>query len=83
MSSLFLVDIYIPERTTALTAESKAKTDDEFWQKLSWPEEDRYKFTSAPWDGGRRWFRSENVVCLEMYRRKRAREQGQRDSQED
>jgi hypothetical protein len=32
-------------------------------------EEDRHLFTTATWNGGYRWFRSPNVVCLEKYRR--------------
>jgi hypothetical protein len=31
---------------------------DHFWQQLTFPEEDRHLHTSAPWDGGYRWFRS-------------------------
>jgi hypothetical protein len=41
---------------------------DHFWQQLTFPEEDRHLHTSAPWDGGYRWFRSPNVICLEKYR---------------
>jgi hypothetical protein len=41
---------------------------EEFLQKYTWPEEDRHLFTSVPWDGGYRWFRSPNVLCLERYR---------------
>ena len=33
----------------------------------TWPEEDRHLFTAAPWDGGFRWFKADNVVCLEQY----------------
>jgi hypothetical protein len=32
-------------------------------------EEDRATLTGERWNGGYRWFRSENVVCLEHYRR--------------
>ena len=35
-------------------------------------EEDRALFTKEKWTGGYRWFRSENVVCLEHYRRSEA-----------
>jgi hypothetical protein len=42
---------------------------EEFLQNYTWPEEDRHLFTSAPWSGGYRWFRSSNVVPLERYRR--------------
>jgi hypothetical protein len=40
-----------------------------FWRKLILPEEDK----DRAWDGiGYRWFRSENVVPLEQYRRRKA-----------
>jgi hypothetical protein len=45
-----------------------SEKDEAFWRKLVWPEEDRRSLTSAEWKGGYRWFRSENVVCLEHYR---------------
>jgi hypothetical protein len=31
-------------------------------------EEDRATLTGEKWNGGYRWFRSENVVCIEHYR---------------
>jgi hypothetical protein len=44
--------------------------DDIFWQKLILPEEDRRRsFPDMTWTGGYRWFRSENVVCIEHFRR--------------
>jgi hypothetical protein len=45
------------------------REDDQFWQALVPPEEDRAEYTTAPWTGGYRWFRSPNVICLERYRR--------------
>ena len=42
---------------------------DDFLRSLTWAEEDRHRYTSAPWSGGYRWFRSPNVVPLEQYRR--------------
>ena len=42
-----------------------------FLRELTIPEEDRAKYTSQPWTGEYRWFRSPNVVCLEQYRRQR------------
>jgi hypothetical protein len=36
------------------------------------PEEDRVKLTAAPWEGGYRWFRARNVVCLEKARKLKA-----------
>lgn len=37
----------------------------------TFPEEDRHLYTTAPWTGGFRWFRSANVIPLEQYRRDR------------
>jgi len=45
--------------------------DNAFMRSIMWAEEDRHRFTSVPWTGGFRWFRSANVVCLEQYRRRR------------
>jgi hypothetical protein len=50
-----------------------AEEGERFWQLLAFPEEDRHLHTSAPWDGGYRWFRSPNVICLEKYRGRRIR----------
>jgi hypothetical protein len=44
---------------------------DDFLRKLTFPEEDRHLFTTAPWQGGFRWFKSPNVVPIEQWRRKR------------
>jgi hypothetical protein len=48
--------------------------DDEhaFARQLFLPEEERAKYPAVKWDGGYRWFRSPNVVCLEKYRRLKA-----------
>ena len=44
-----------------------SKKDETFWQKMVLPEEDRLADTE--WKGvGYRWFRSENVRCVEHYR---------------
>ncbi|MGA8699738.1 MAG: hypothetical protein WB689_39105 [Xanthobacteraceae bacterium] len=44
-----------------------SKKDETFWQKMILPEEDRLADTE--WKGvGYRWFKSENIVCLEHYR---------------
>jgi hypothetical protein len=50
-----------------------ARYDDEhtFARTVTLPEEDRPKYTSAGWQGGYRWFRAPNVVCLEKARRVR------------
>ena len=47
------------------------KQDEDFLREWTLPEEDRAKFTTLPWAGEYRWFRSPNVVCLEQWRRKR------------
>jgi hypothetical protein len=39
-----------------------------FLRSVTWAEEDRHKFTTAPWRGEYRWFRSGNVVCIEKAR---------------
>jgi hypothetical protein len=48
--------------------------DEQFLQQFVVPEEDRYRFTTAPWTGEYRWFRSANIVPLEHYRRNGAEE---------
>jgi hypothetical protein len=35
------------------------------------PEEDRVRLTRARWEGGYRWFRASNVICLEKARKLR------------
>jgi hypothetical protein len=49
---------------------SDLKDDEAFLRTVIFPEEDRRLFTTAPWGGGFRWFRSPNVVPLERYREK-------------
>ena len=36
-------------------------------------EEDRATLTREKWNGGYRWFKSENIVCLEHYVRAEAK----------
>lgn len=46
--------------------------EDAWWRDWIPPEEDRAKYTSKAWQPGeRRWFRSENIVDLEVERRRR------------
>jgi hypothetical protein len=45
------------------------KKEEQFFRKMMFPEEERHTFTSQRWNGGFRWFRSENVICLEHYRK--------------
>jgi hypothetical protein len=41
--------------------------------RITFPEEDRHLFTTTPWRGEYRWFRSPNVIPLEQWRRQRER----------
>jgi hypothetical protein len=50
----------------------KEEDDEAFLRRLIFPEEDRHVFTTTPWGGGYRWFRSPNVICLEKVRRLKA-----------
>jgi hypothetical protein len=43
--------------------------DESFLRSVVFPEEDRHVFTTAPWRGEYRWFRSLNVVPIEHWRR--------------
>jgi hypothetical protein len=54
------------------TAITKYDEEHAFARQLILPEEDRAKYPAVKWDGGYRWFRSPNVVCLEKYRRLKA-----------
>jgi hypothetical protein len=47
------------------------KRHDSFLREWTIPQEDRAKYTSQPWNGEYRRFRSPNLVCLEQYRRSR------------
>jgi hypothetical protein len=60
---------------------AKERQSDNAWlREWTIPEEDRQKFTTQPWTGEFRWFRSPNVVCLEQYRRhkQQLKESGQK-----
>ena len=37
----------------------------DFLRLVTFPEEDRHLYTSTPWSGGFRWFRSPNVIPIE------------------
>jgi hypothetical protein len=58
------------EEVMGTIAKAIAQYDDEhaFARQLTIPEEDRARFMSVGWEGGYRWFRSPNVICLEKYR---------------
>lgn len=45
------------------------KEGESFLRSVTFPEEDQHLFTTAPWGGEYRWFRSSNVVPIEYYRR--------------
>jgi hypothetical protein len=44
------------------------QADEVFLRSVTFPEEDRYLYTAAPWKGEFRWFRSPNVVPFERYK---------------
>ena len=49
--------------------EANRRAEDEaFLRQFVFPKEDRHLFTTAPWRGGFRWFRSPNVVPIEFGR---------------
>jgi hypothetical protein len=43
--------------------------DEEFLRGVVFAEEDRHLFTTTPWHGGFRWFRSPNIVPIEHWQR--------------
>ena len=43
--------------------------DESFLRSVVFPEEDRRLFTTAPWRGEYRWYRSPNIIPLEHWRR--------------
>jgi hypothetical protein len=49
--------------------------DESFLRSLVFAEEDRYRFTTAPWRGEYRWFRSPNVVPIEHWQRPMSNEE--------
>jgi hypothetical protein len=46
-----------------------SQQDESFLRLVVFPEEDRHLFTTAPWRGEYRWFRSPNIVPIEHWRR--------------
>lgn len=58
---------------TNLTVYQDRDEDKTFLRTLIFPEEDRHLFTTTPWQGGYRWFRSSNIVPLEQWRQKTGR----------
>jgi len=48
----------------------QAKQVDEHLRQFTFPEEDRPLYTTEPWKGGYRWFRSPNVVPIEQARQR-------------
>jgi hypothetical protein len=46
-----------------------ALQEESFLRQVVFAEEDRHLFTTAPWHGEYRWFRSLNVVPIEHWQR--------------
>ena len=44
--------------------------DEAFLRRVIFPEKDRHLFTTTPWRGGYRWFRSPNIIPIEQWRAK-------------
>jgi hypothetical protein len=42
--------------------------EEESLRRYIFSEEDRATLTGEKWNGGYRWFRSKNIVCIEHYR---------------
>jgi hypothetical protein len=55
-----------------LTVENE---DEAFLRRIIFPEEDRHLFTTTPWLGGFRWFRSPNVIPIEQWRQRHERKE--------
>ena len=45
--------------------------EEAFLRSVTFPEEDRRLFTTAPWRGEFRWFRSPNIIPLEQRRKRK------------
>jgi len=75
ISILFLVFLVSIKRYP-LAVKRYTPEDESFLREVVFPEEDRHLFTSAPWTGEYRWFRSTNVVPLEHWRRVSVNEDG-------
>jgi hypothetical protein len=54
----------------------KQQDDEAFLREWTIPEEDRAKYTTQPWRGEYRWFRSPNVVPIEQWRRRKQEPSG-------
>jgi hypothetical protein len=66
-------------------SEALARYEEEhaFARQVLMPEEDRAKYGLDKWQGGYRWFRSRNVVCLEKYSRLRPDGAGEEERRSD
>ena len=61
--------VSVKRQSTILGALAQYEAEYADYRKIILPEEDRRIYMSnAPWQGGYRWFRSPNVICLEKYR---------------
>jgi hypothetical protein len=58
--------------STFIEALTQYEEEHEFARSILLPEEDRRIVSPIPWQGGYRWFRSPNVICLEKARRLKA-----------
>lgn len=59
-------------RSTIKEALAAYDAEHTFARRVLPAEEDRRRLTTAQWQGGFRWFRAPNVICLEKARKLRA-----------
>jgi hypothetical protein len=52
----------------ALMPDSLSSDDEKWRRQMTLSYEDRPVFTTAPWRGEHRWFRSDNIIPLERHR---------------
>jgi hypothetical protein len=58
-----------------MSTKADPSNDEDWLRQWTVPEEDRLKYTSEPWRGEGRWFRSPSVICLETWRQRRSKSQ--------
>jgi hypothetical protein len=66
------------EASVSADRSAKEAEEEAFLRQWTIPEEDRGKYTTQPWGGVFRWFRSSNGVCLERYRLRKTRGHAER-----
>jgi len=65
---VYILKVVLSKYTYKVQMDEDRQRDEAFLRAWTIPEEDRGTYTSQPWKGEYRWFRSPNIVCLEQYR---------------